>query len=138
MNYLHTHQILHLDLHAGNILLRDDNTAVIGDFGQARGKRSPIDCPQFYSSQMLKHKFVKALLSTCEERISAKTDVLYFGWLLSNFLKINYEPSWETPDVIMTLQQETLIKACLNRTHSDRPSFYSILLFVKPIQSEEQ
>jgi len=125
MHYLHTHQILHLDLHTGNILIRDDQTAVIGDFGQARGKRSHIDSPQIYASQMLKYSFVANLIAS--EKISSKTDVLFFGWLLSNFLQIDYKPSWEAPDVISTQQQQDLIKSCLTPSCSNRPPFSSIL-----------
>jgi len=84
MHYLHTHQILHLDLHTGNILIRDDQTAVIGDFGQARGKRSHIDSPQIYASQMLKYSFVANLIAS--EKISSKTDVLFF-WVA--FIKLS-------------------------------------------------
>jgi len=129
MSYLHSCQILHLDLHAGNILIKDDNTAVIADFGQARGKRSDIDTPQMYSSQMLKWTFVVEVVKA--EKISTKTDVLFFGWLLSNFLQIDYKPSWKTPLNILphciTQQQQELIKLCLNRSCSDRPSFDCIL-----------
>jgi len=129
MNYLHNYHILHLDLHAGNILIRDDNSAVIGDFGQARGKRSHMDTPQFYNSQMLKWSFVVDLVKG--EKISSKTDVLFFGWLLSNFLERDYNPSWEAPVVTSTQQQQELIKACLNRSFSKRPPFSSICQYIK-------
>jgi len=123
---LHSRQILHLDLHAGNILIRDDNTAVIGDFGQARGKMSHIDTPQWYNSQMLKWAFVRELVKG--EKISSKTDVLFFGWLLSNFLQRDYTPSWEPPSILSTQQQQELIKVCLNREPSNRPQFSSIVV----------
>jgi len=125
MNYLHTHYILHLDIHAGNILIRDDNTAVIGDFGQARGKMGHVDTPQWYHSQMLKWNFVIEVVQ--QERISSKIDVLFFGWMLSFFLQKDYVPNWEPPEVISTQQQLGLIKACLNRHCSNRPSFSFIL-----------
>jgi len=124
MNYLHAQQILHLDLHTGNILIRDDFTAVIGDFGQSRGKKSNIDSPQFYSSQLLKYSFVKYLTQT--EPFSDRTDVLFFGWVLSNFLQENYKPSWDSPNVTAPLQLQ-LIKQCLNQAPANRPPFSKIL-----------
>jgi len=133
MKYLHNHGIIHLDLHVGNVLLRKNLQAVIGDFGQARAKTSSIDIPQLYCSQMLKFTFICQILRDGKEKISSKTDVLFFGWLLSTLLKVDYEPSWDAPDMIIDLQQGGLIKTCLNENHSARPTFRQILDYIESI-----
>jgi len=124
MNYLHRHQILHLDLHVGNILMRDTFTVVIGDFGQARGRMTGVDIPKWYNSQMLKWQFIRDIVKT--EKISSKTDVLFFGWLLSTLLQPNYNPSWNPPTIDISPKIQ-LIKECLNQESLVRPSFAAIL-----------
>jgi len=133
MEYLHNHNILHLDLHVGNVLLSKNLEAVIGDFGQARAKTNSIDFPNLYASQMLKFAFIYQILKDGKEKISSKTDVLFFGWLLSTLLKVDYEPSWDAPDMIIDLQQGGLIKTCLNENHSARPTFRQILDYIESI-----
>jgi len=128
MDYLHIHGILHLDLHADNVLISNTMSAVIADFGQARRRNHHIDKSSYYFSQFVKMDMARKFLMN--EGFSAKFDVLLYGWLLCNLITMNNTPTNEVPHDA-TVRQRYLIQKCLSNDPSMRPSFKSIIYIIK-------
>jgi len=90
-------------------------------------KKTPIDQPQFYSSQLLKFKNARQIVQ--KEGLSSKIDVLHFGWLLC-YLVSTIEPTFDMP-ANATPHQRYLIQKCLNKKPEKRPTFKNIIYIIK-------
>lgn len=130
MKYVHSKNIIHLDLKPGNILVTKDGNVKICDFGIAK-LFSPEEMTSI--SGELGTAFYMAPEVLNHEKINEKVDVYSFGvlmfFVLNNGqvpgLKILQGKKLDFPPKFTNFAKN-LIEACLSQIPDERPSFSNI------------
>ena len=141
MEYLHAHDVLHLDLNCSNVLLTADGTAKISDFGLSRAFCGQTQATETFGT--LSHAPPELV---GKGKLSKGADVYAFGVMLVELTKgerayqglqqfqimyaklctdmDSYQLSFPegTPEPLVTLG-----RACMQRDHKLRPSFSDVV-----------
>eukprot|EP00800_Vazella_pourtalesii_P017065 TRINITY_DN5081_c0_g1_i3.p1 TRINITY_DN5081_c0_g1~~TRINITY_DN5081_c0_g1_i3.p1 ORF type:complete len:463 (-),score=84.75 TRINITY_DN5081_c0_g1_i3:309-1697(-) len=146
MGYLESRDLVHRDLAARNVLVSEDNTAKVADFGLARPELFKSD---FVSNIPIKWTAPEALR---KQDFSSKSDVWSYGvfmWELYSFGRVPY-PRVPLNDVTKFVESGNrmeipdkcpdsvyqLMVTCWHAVPESRPQFQQIELRLKEIQSE--
>ena len=155
--YLHSKRIIHRDLKSDNVLLRQDNQAVISDFGLSMTRKTlcsrssqlpmnnPVGTPSFmapeilnngasssysYSSDVYSLGIVLWEISSREDPFQEYENIQYISRLTDLVVKRGVRPtiSGETPAPFAAL-----IKKCWARRSKDRPSCDDVLMSLEAL-----
>ena len=132
MKYVHFNNIIHRDLKPTNILIAEDGTILIGDFGISK-LMTPEEQSLTFGVGTQKYMAPEILK---EEKYDEKVDVYSFGVLMYFMLNKGEIPHITLPQIIsghkadipssFTKFARQLINSCWNFDPKDRPSFESI------------
>lgn len=133
MKYLHNNNVIHRDLKPGNILIAEDGTIKIGDFGISKLMEQDESSMTIGVGTM---KFMAPELILEENDYNEKVDVYSFGVLAYFILNNGKMPQIKTGDIIKGRKaripstvckfSSDLIKSCWNLDPKKRPSFNDI------------
>ncbi|KAI6652241.1 Tyrosine-protein kinase CSK [Oopsacas minuta] len=146
MSYLESRDLVHRDLAARNVLVAEDNSAKVADFGLARPELFKAD---FVSNVPIKWTAPEALK---KQGFSSKSDVWSYGvflWELYSFGRVPY-PRVPIDDVTKFLEMGNrmdipdkcpasiyqLMIDCWQGDPASRPKFESILQILRRIKDE--
>ncbi|XP_045483069.1 tyrosine-protein kinase receptor torso-like [Harmonia axyridis] len=151
MEYLSSQKVLHRDLAARNILMMDDKTVKVSDFGLSRDVyMDSIYCKTTNGKLPLRWM---ALESLTHQIYTSQSDVWSFGilmWEISSLGAIPY-PGVETQELLAMLNRGermgkpelcpdelyALMINCWNESPSDRPTFTSLKEAFERMLSED-
>lgn len=133
MRYIHFNKIIHRDLKPSNILIAEDGTIKIGDFGVSKlMSKEDLSMTTGFGT----NKFMAPEIIAEEEYYDEKVDVYSFGVLLFYILTEGELPSIKVPQILQGKKEEipssftefakNLINNCWNFDPKDRPSFKQI------------
>ena len=134
MKYVHFHKVIHRDLKPTNILIGNDGTVKICDFGIS--KLMTLE-EQSMTRGVGTQKFMAPEIINEEEIYDEKVDVYSFGVLLYYILSGGQLPKIKLGDILKGKKAEIpstftsfakeIINDCWNFKSKDRPSFKTIL-----------
>jgi len=148
MAFLHSKDIIHRDLKSLNVLVDEENSMKITDFGTSRIVEratlmtSAIGTVSWMAPEILNN-----------EKYSEKADVYSFGIIIWEILsrKIPFEelPSWNIPVAVTKGERPTItkemnpelvkiMKICWHQKPSKRPSFVEILQELNKLQAQTE
>ena len=132
MKYLHFQKVIHRDLKPSNILIAEDGTVKIGDFGIS--KLMTVEEQSMTGGVGTQNYMAPEVMN--KEKYDEKVDVYSFGVLLFFLLNDGKLPEFRIRDVCTGIMAQIpssftpfakdLIESCWNFTPNKRPSFNQI------------